>query len=175
MSAFPASHCACSAVIAAHPAPAVHTCRWYAGAACPADVKLYIQPDAPPSSSLPAASVRQVASCNLQDFYNLVDVYLDAVFHPKCGCCTPPLVNRHSQLANGLPSCRHHPAGGVVPGAAGVWRGRFQCAYRSGASSDLPALRSRGCPPGAWRTRASLRRRAGTMSWTTRRCEAPGC
>ena len=23
-----------------------------------------------------------VASCNLQDFYNLVDVYLDAVFHP---------------------------------------------------------------------------------------------
>jgi Zn-dependent M16 (insulinase) family peptidase len=25
-----------------------------------------------------------VASCNLQDFYNLVDVYLDAVFHPKC-------------------------------------------------------------------------------------------
>lgn len=25
-----------------------------------------------------------VASANLQDFYNLVDVYLDAVFHPKC-------------------------------------------------------------------------------------------
>lgn len=25
-----------------------------------------------------------VASCNLQDFYNLVDVYLDAVFHPNC-------------------------------------------------------------------------------------------
>lgn len=25
-----------------------------------------------------------VASCNLADFYNLVDVYLDAVFHPKC-------------------------------------------------------------------------------------------
>mmetsp|Transcript_3635 Transcript_3635/g.10465 ORF Transcript_3635/g.10465 Transcript_3635/m.10465 type:complete len:1063 (+) Transcript_3635:286-3474(+) len=25
-----------------------------------------------------------VASCNLQDFYNLVDVYMDAVFHPKC-------------------------------------------------------------------------------------------
>ena len=25
-----------------------------------------------------------VASCNLQDFYNLVDVYLDAVYHPKC-------------------------------------------------------------------------------------------
>ena len=26
----------------------------------------------------------QVASTNLQDFYNLVDVYLDAVFHPRC-------------------------------------------------------------------------------------------
>lgn len=26
-----------------------------------------------------------VASCNLQDFYNLVDVYMDAVFHPKYG------------------------------------------------------------------------------------------
>jgi len=25
-----------------------------------------------------------VASCNLQDFYNLVDVYMDAVLHPKC-------------------------------------------------------------------------------------------
>ncbi|EFN52070.1 hypothetical protein CHLNCDRAFT_139318 [Chlorella variabilis] len=25
-----------------------------------------------------------VASINLQDFYNLVDVYLDAVFHPRC-------------------------------------------------------------------------------------------
>lgn len=25
-----------------------------------------------------------VASTNLQDFYNLVDVYLDAVYHPKC-------------------------------------------------------------------------------------------
>jgi Zn-dependent M16 (insulinase) family peptidase len=25
-----------------------------------------------------------VASCNLQDFRNLVDVYLDAVFHPRC-------------------------------------------------------------------------------------------
>ena len=25
-----------------------------------------------------------VASCNLQDFKNLVDVYLDAVFHPRC-------------------------------------------------------------------------------------------
>ena len=25
-----------------------------------------------------------VASTNLQDFYNLVDVYLDAVLHPKC-------------------------------------------------------------------------------------------
>lgn len=25
-----------------------------------------------------------VASTNLQDFYNLVDVYLDAVFHPRC-------------------------------------------------------------------------------------------
>ncbi|KAL4856502.1 Presequence protease 1 [Chlorella vulgaris] len=25
-----------------------------------------------------------VASCNLQDFYNLVDVYLDAVLHPAC-------------------------------------------------------------------------------------------
>jgi len=25
-----------------------------------------------------------VASCNLQDFNNLVDVYLDAVFHPRC-------------------------------------------------------------------------------------------
>jgi Zn-dependent M16 (insulinase) family peptidase len=25
-----------------------------------------------------------VASCNQQDFYNLVDVYLDAVFHPNC-------------------------------------------------------------------------------------------
>ena len=25
-----------------------------------------------------------VASCNLQDFYNLVDVYLDAVLHPTC-------------------------------------------------------------------------------------------
>ena len=25
-----------------------------------------------------------VASCNLADFYNLVDVYLDAVYHPKC-------------------------------------------------------------------------------------------
>jgi len=25
-----------------------------------------------------------VASTNLQDFYNLVDVYMDAVFHPKC-------------------------------------------------------------------------------------------
>ena len=24
-----------------------------------------------------------VASCNLQDFHNLVDVYLDAVFHPN--------------------------------------------------------------------------------------------
>ena len=26
----------------------------------------------------------QVASCNLQDFRNLADVYLDAVFHPRC-------------------------------------------------------------------------------------------
>lgn len=26
----------------------------------------------------------QVASTNLQDFYNLVDVYLDAVLHPRC-------------------------------------------------------------------------------------------
>ena len=25
-----------------------------------------------------------MASTNLQDFYNLVDVYLDAVLHPKC-------------------------------------------------------------------------------------------
>ena len=25
-----------------------------------------------------------MASTNLQDFYNLVDVYLDAVFHPRC-------------------------------------------------------------------------------------------
>jgi len=25
-----------------------------------------------------------VASCNLTDFYNLVDVYLDAVYHPRC-------------------------------------------------------------------------------------------
>jgi len=25
-----------------------------------------------------------VASCNSQDFYNLVDVYMDAVFHPRC-------------------------------------------------------------------------------------------
>ena len=25
-----------------------------------------------------------VASCNLQNFRNLVDVYLDAVFHPRC-------------------------------------------------------------------------------------------
>lgn len=25
-----------------------------------------------------------VASANVQDFYNLVDVYMDAVFHPKC-------------------------------------------------------------------------------------------
>ena len=25
-----------------------------------------------------------VASCNLRDFYNLVDVYLDAVFYPRC-------------------------------------------------------------------------------------------
>lgn len=32
----------------------------------------------------PGAPVLQVASTNLQDFYNLVDVYLDAVFHPKC-------------------------------------------------------------------------------------------
>ena len=29
--------------------------------------------------------------------------------------------------------------------------------------------------PGAWRTRASLPRRAGTTSWTTRRCGAGGC
>ena len=35
---------------------------------------------------LPAFRMPQVASCNLQDFYNLVDVYLDAVFHPKCVC-----------------------------------------------------------------------------------------
>jgi hypothetical protein len=26
----------------------------------------------------------QVASTNLADFYNLVDVYLDAVLHPRC-------------------------------------------------------------------------------------------
>ena len=25
-----------------------------------------------------------VASCNTRDFYNLIDVYLDAVFHPRC-------------------------------------------------------------------------------------------
>merc|ERR1719247_2267459 len=25
-----------------------------------------------------------VASTNLRDFYNLVDVYLDAVYHPRC-------------------------------------------------------------------------------------------
>jgi hypothetical protein len=25
-----------------------------------------------------------VASCNTTDFYNLVDVYLDAVFYPRC-------------------------------------------------------------------------------------------
>eukprot|EP00803_Ostreobium_quekettii_P002144 evm.model.scf_1846.1 EVM.evm.TU.scf_1846.1 scf_1846:8916-17584(+) len=31
-----------------------------------------------------------VASCNLQDFYNLVDVYLDAVYFPRC--ITDPLV-----------------------------------------------------------------------------------
>jgi hypothetical protein len=37
-------------------------------------------------SSLPLSlcPALQVASTNLQDFYNLVDVYLDAVLHPKC-------------------------------------------------------------------------------------------
>ncbi|GMH34188.1 hypothetical protein BSKO_02022 [Bryopsis sp. KO-2023] len=32
----------------------------------------------------PDRTLYPVASCNLQDYYNLVDVYLDAVFFPKC-------------------------------------------------------------------------------------------
>lgn len=32
----------------------------------------------------PDRTLYPVASCNLQDFYNLVDVYLDAVFFPNC-------------------------------------------------------------------------------------------
>ena len=32
----------------------------------------------------PDKTAYPVASCNLQDFRNLVDVYLDAVFHPRC-------------------------------------------------------------------------------------------
>ena len=31
-----------------------------------------------------------VASCNTRDFYNLVDVYLDAVFYPRCVEKTDP-------------------------------------------------------------------------------------
>jgi len=34
--------------------------------------------------TFPDRTCYPVASCNLQDFYNLVDVYLDAVFFPKC-------------------------------------------------------------------------------------------
>ena len=55
---------------------------------------LPVQQERPPAipcgmlTFLLAFRVPQVASCNLQDFYNLVDVYLDAVFHPKCvGLC----------------------------------------------------------------------------------------
>lgn len=33
--------------------------------------------------TFPDKTCYPVASCNLQDFYNLVDVYLDAVFHPR--------------------------------------------------------------------------------------------
>jgi presequence protease len=33
----------------------------------------------------PDKTVYPTASQNLQDFYNLVDVYLDAVFHPRIG------------------------------------------------------------------------------------------
>ena len=32
----------------------------------------------------PDKTAYPVASCNLQDFRNLTDVYLDAVFHPRC-------------------------------------------------------------------------------------------
>ena len=32
---------------------------------------------------LPDKTCYPVASCNLRDFYNLVDVYIDAVFHPR--------------------------------------------------------------------------------------------
>ena len=34
--------------------------------------------------TFPDRTAYPVASCNLADFYNLVDVYLDAVLHPKC-------------------------------------------------------------------------------------------
>jgi hypothetical protein len=37
-----------------------------------------------PSLPISLCPALQVASTNLQDFYNLVDVYLDAVLHPKC-------------------------------------------------------------------------------------------
>jgi len=33
--------------------------------------------------TFPDRTCYPVASCNLQDFYNLIDVYLDAVFHPR--------------------------------------------------------------------------------------------
>ncbi|MCQ2445068.1 MAG: insulinase family protein, partial [Mailhella sp.] len=33
--------------------------------------------------TFPDKTCYPVASCNLQDFYNLVDVYIDAVFHPR--------------------------------------------------------------------------------------------
>ena len=33
--------------------------------------------------TFPDKTCYPVASCNLQDFYNLIDVYLDAVFHPR--------------------------------------------------------------------------------------------
>lgn len=32
----------------------------------------------------PDRTLYPVASCNLQDFYNLVDVYLDAIHYPRC-------------------------------------------------------------------------------------------
>jgi Zn-dependent M16 (insulinase) family peptidase len=59
----------------------------------------------------PDRTVYPVASPNLTDFYNLVDVYLDAVFHPRL---IPPVFQQEGwihEVVDGKPSPGGRPAG----------------------------------------------------------------